>query len=222
MIKALIFDFDGLILDTETPLIAVWKAIYAEHGFDYPMEKWSQTVGGWGASTFDPGAHLHKLTGSTLNLDAVRARHEEQCNALILKEPVMPGVVDYVLQAPGLGLRLAVASSSERTWVEPHLARLGLKDRFEKIICGDDIEPGRTKPYPDVYLKALSEMCIGPDEAVVLEDSPNGLRAAKAAGIFVVLVPNPTTSQLPMDGADITLKSLADLPLQELLARAMK
>ncbi len=203
-------------------MIAVWKAIYAEHGFDYPMEKWSQTVGGWGASTFDPGAHLHKLTGSTLNLDAVRARHEEQCNALILKEPVMPGVVDYVLQAPGLGLRLAVASSSERTWVEPHLARLGLKDQFEKIICGDDIEPGRTKPYPDVYLKALSEMRIGPDEAVVLEDSPNGLRAAKAAGMFVVLVPNPTTSQLPMDGADITLKSLADLPLQELLARAMK
>lgn len=219
MIKALIFDFDGLILDTETPEVEVWKAIYAEHGFEYPLEKWSQTVGGWGASTFDPAAALHNLAGSSLDLDEVRARHRKESTALILREPVRLGVSDYLLHAPGFGLRLAIASSSERAWVEPHLARLGLKQCFEKIICGDDVESGHTKPYPDVYLKALSEMAIGPDEAVVLEDSPNGVRAAKAAGLFVVAVPNPTTAQLPMDGADITLKSLADLPLQELLAR---
>lgn len=219
MIKALIFDFDGLILDTETPEVEVWKAIYAEHGFEYPLEKWSLTLGGWGATTFDPGAALHGLAGSSFNLDEVRARHREQSTALILQESVLPGVSDYLAQAPRLGLRLAIASSSERAWVEPHLARLGLKQCFERIICGDDVEPGHTKPYPDVYLKALSEMALRADEAVVLEDSPNGVRAAKAAGLFVVAVPNPTTAQLPMDGADIAVKSLADLPLQELLAR---
>jgi HAD superfamily hydrolase (TIGR01509 family) len=222
MIKALIFDFDGMILDTETPEVEVWKTIYAEHGFEYPLEKWSQTVGGWGASTFDPGAALHQLAGSTLDLEAVRTRHREQSTALILQEPVLPGVSDYLLQAPQFGLRLAIASSSERAWVEPHLARLGLRQCFEKIVCGDDVQAGHTKPCPDVYLKALAELGIRPDEGVVLEDSPNGVRAAKAAGLFVVAVPNPTTAQLPMDGADITLKSLADLPLQELLARVQQ
>ena len=219
MIKALIFDFDGLILDTETPEIAVWKTIYAEHGFEYPLEKWSQTVGGWGASTFDAGAALHQLAGSALDLDEIRRRQREQSTALILQEPVLPGVMDYLLQAPHFGLQLAIASSSERAWVEPHLERLGIKRCFAQITCGDDVQSGRTKPHPDVYLKVLSELGIGPEEGVVLEDSPNGVRAAKVAGLFVVAVPNPTTAQLPMNGADITLKSLADLPLRELLAR---
>lgn len=168
-IKALIFDFDGLILDTETPEVAVWKAIYAEHGFEYPMDQWSQTVGGWGKSTFDPGAALHKLAGSELNLDEVRRRHREESTALILQEPMLPGVMEYLDAARRLGLRLAIASSSERTWVEPHLARLGIKPYFEKIVCGDDILSGHTKPYPDVFLAALSELKIAPEEAVVLE-----------------------------------------------------
>ena len=219
MIKALIFDFDGLILDTETPEVAVWKAIYAEHGFEYPLEKWSQTVGGWGETVFDPGAALHELAGPALDLGRVRAKHREQSTALILQEPILPGVTDYLVEARRLGLRMAIASSSERAWVEPHLVRLGLRQYFEKMVCGDDVPAGHTKPFPDLYLKALNELEIGPDEAVVLEDSPNGVRAARAAGLFVVAIPNPTTSQLPMDGANVTLKTLADLPLKELLAR---
>lgn len=219
MIKALIFDFDGLILDTETPEVTVWRSIYAEHGFEYPMDKWSQTVGGWGESAFDPGAALHRLAGEGLDLEAIRARQREESMALILQEPMRPGVSDYLNEARRLGLRLAIASSSERDWVEPHLARLGIKGYFETIVCGDDIPSGHTKPFPDVFVKALAQLTLRPEEAVVLEDSPNGVRAAKAAGMFVVGIPNPTTAQLPMDGADITLKSLSDLPLVELLRR---
>lgn len=222
MIKALIFDFDGLILDTETPEVAVWKAIYAEHGFDYPVELWSLTIGGWGEAAFDPGAALYKLAGPTLDLQAVRTQQREQSNALILREPILAGVTDYLAEAAGLGLRMAIASSSERTWVEPHLSRLGIKQYFEKIVCGDDVVPNHTKPFPDIFLKALSELQIRPDEAIVLEDSPNGVRAAKAAGMFVVMIPNPTTALLPKEPADLELKSLADLPLKELLARAAR
>ncbi len=222
MIKALILDFDGLILDTETPEVSVWKQIYAEHGFDYPVEKWSLTIGGWGAAAFDPGAELNQLAGPALDLETVRATQRKQADALILREPILPGVIEYLSEAQRLGLRLAIASSSERDWVEPHLSRLGIKRYFDKIICGDDVPPTRTKPFPDIFLKALSELGLGPQEAVVLEDSPNGVRAARAVGMFVVLVPNQTTAQLPMVEADITLASLADLPLKDLLARVQR
>jgi HAD superfamily hydrolase (TIGR01509 family) len=221
MLKALLFDFDGLILDTETPDVEAWRAIYAGHGFDYPMEGWSQSIGGWGISTFDPAEALKQLAGNSLNVDALRIRQREESNALILRQPVLDGVMEYLTSAPRLGLLLAIASSSERTWVEPHLTRLGLIGYFDKIICGDDVPPGRTKPHPDIYLKALSELKLRPDEALVLEDSPHGVRAARAAGLFVVAVPNPTTAMLPMGEANLTLKSLADVPLEDLLRRVV-
>ncbi len=217
MIKALIFDFDGLILDTETPYIAVWQQIFAEYGLEYPKEQWALTLGGWGESTFDPAAELHKLTGSRLDLASLRVRHQQQSDAMILEEPVLPGVQQYLIDAQRLGLLCAIGSSSERTWVEPHLIRLGLRQYFAKVITGDDVPPGRTKPHADIFEKALSALAIQPKEGLVLEDSPNGIRAAKAAGLWVVGIPNPSTAQLQMEGADVLLRSLADMPLEELL-----
>ena len=102
--------------------------------------------------------------------------------------------------------------------MEPHLARLGLLDQFEEVITGDDVAPGRTKPHPDLYLKALETLQLRPDEALVLEDSPNGIKSAHAAGLRVVGVPNPLTALLPME-ADLVLPSLAALPLEEMLRR---
>jgi HAD superfamily hydrolase (TIGR01509 family) len=217
-ILALIFDFDGLILDTETPEVGVWKTIYAEHGLEYPMEHWSQTIGGWGNSNFDPAAALQKRTAVSLDLDGLRSRHRAESDALIDRQPVMDGVRTLLAAAQRRGLRLAIASSSERTWVEPHLARLGLLDEFEKVITGDDVAPGRTKPHADLYLKALETLQLRPDEALVLEDSPNGIKSAHAAGLRVVGVPNPLTRLLPME-ADLVLPSLAELPLEEMLRR---
>jgi len=101
--------------------------------------------------------------------------------------------------------------------VDTHLTRLGLFDRFQYIICADEVSQSRTKPHPDLYLKALDALGICPDEAIALEDSPNGILAAKRAGIFVVSIPNPLTALLKADGADLRLKSLADMSLKELL-----
>ena len=103
--------------------------------------------------------------------------------------------------------------------MEPHLTRLGLIPYFDKIICGDDVPPGRTKPYPDVFIRALDELNIKAGEAIVFEDSPHGVNAAHAAVIYVVAVPNPTTSLMRMEGADLTLKSLSSLSLEDLLMK---
>ena len=217
--KALIFDFDGLILDTETPEYDVWHAIYREYGHELAPETWGQIVGGWGASHFDAASSLVELAGDGLNAEELRARHRSESDALTILQPILPGVVDYLDEARRLDLRLAIASSSLHSWVDTHLARLELADRFEAVICADDVPLGHTKPRPDLFLKALDAIGVGADEAIVFEDLPNGVLAAKTAGIFVVAVPNPMTARLNIEGADLTLESLADLSLQDMLNR---
>ena len=216
-IKALLFDFDGLILDTETPEFDIWQAMYREYGQDLQAEKWGQIVGGWGVSHFDAAENLAELAGDGATPDVLRAHYRSRSEAAILKQPILPGVVDYLDEARRMGLHLSIASSSPHSWVDKHLARLKLADRFDVIICSDDVTPGRTKPFPDLFLKALEVTEANADEAIVFEDSPNGVTAARAAEIFVVLVPNPLTALLKAEGANLTLTSLTDLSLKELL-----
>jgi HAD superfamily hydrolase (TIGR01509 family) len=170
-----------------------------------------------GASTFDAAAHLQSLLSDPLDLVALQQRQNHLSHALVAQQPVMPGVVDYLQDAKRLGLKLAIASSSPHSWVDTHAQRLGVFEYFDQVICADDVGPGRTKPNPDLFLAALDQLRVKKREALVFEDSPNGIRAAKAAGIFVVAVPNSVTSRLSIEHADLTLSSLADLPLQELL-----
>jgi HAD superfamily hydrolase (TIGR01509 family) len=217
MIKALIFDFDGLILDTETPEVDMWTEIYAEYGFEFPFDDWVKTVGGYGISNFDAAVHLHEITGDSLDVNALRLRHRERSMERILATPVREGVTDYLAEAKRLGLGLAVASSSSHEWVDTHLARLGLLQQFDRILCSDDIAPGRTKPNPDIFLLAVEQLKVPKEAAVIFEDSPNGVQAANRAGIFVVAVPNPLTSRLNIEGADLTLGSFSDLSLPGLL-----
>lgn len=219
MLKALVFDFDGLILDTETPEVDVWTEIYSEHGFDFPFNDWVQTVGGYGISNFDAAEHLSFLTQGRLDPASMRARHRLGSEALTHTRPVMPGVSDYIQDAKRLGLKLAIASSSPHSWVDGHTQRLGIFHYFDKIICQDDVGVGRTKPNPDLFLTALDQLQVQKNEAVVFEDSPNGVKAANRAGIFVVAVPNPLTSKLKIEGADLTLQSLADLSLSGLMSK---
>lgn len=218
-IKALLFDFDGLILDTETPEFEVWQAIYREHGQELAAETWGQIVGGWGRSDFDAARHLCDLAGDGLDPGALRARHKAESDALIMRQPILPGVVATLDAARRLELRLAVASSSPHSWVDNHLDRLGLFDRFGAVVCCEDVPPGRTKPNPDLFQRAAGRLGVAPGEALAFEDSPNGVQAARAAGAFVVAVPNPLTAQLAIEGAHLTLASLADLPFEALLAR---
>jgi len=217
MKKALIFDFDGLILDTETPEFHVWQDIYREHGFELPAEKWASIVGGSGLSDFDAAKNLSILTQGQLDPASLSDRFHLQSGELIHTLGPLPGVVDYLTEAKRLKLKLAIASSSTRAWVEPHARRIGVYHFFDHVVTREDVGPGRTKPNPDLFLTALDRLGVSKEAAIVFEDSPNGVKAARQAGIFVVAVPNELTSMLSLDHADLILNSLSDMPLPVLL-----
>ena len=217
MIHSLLFDFDGLILDTETPDYTAWQEIYAEYGCSLSIHDWGQIIGGTGFADFDAVSALEKQTGLALDHETLNARWRKRGDELIAFQPVLPGVRDYLDAARRLGLHLAIASSSDHAWVDTHLKRLGLWDYFEAVLCSDDVR--RTKPDPELFVKTMVALHSRPDEALVFEDSPNGVKAAKAAGIRVVAVPNALTEQLAISGADLILPSLAEFSLEDLLLR---
>ncbi|MCA1899182.1 MAG: HAD family phosphatase [Chloroflexi bacterium] len=215
MLKALIFDFDGLILDTETPEVLAWQSIYREYGFELPLDEWSKVVGGWGVSNFDAALHLASISHGRLDSALVRARHQREADKMIHASSILPGVLQLLQQAKAAGLKIAIGSSSTHAWVDSHVERLGILPYFDCIVCQDDVPPGRTKPHPDIFLEALARLKVRAAEAVVFEDSLNGVTAARRAGIFVVGVPNPLTAQMGVRG-DVTLPSLEHTSLREL------
>ncbi len=217
MIKALIFDFDGLILDTETPEYLAWQNIYSEHGFELPHEELGKIIGGSGHSKFDAAEHLTLLSQGRLDSVSLRARFHLECDSAIARAAVLPGVLDYIHEAKRLRLKLAIASSSPHSWVDNHAKRLGIFHYFDKVICSDDVGVGRVKPNPDLFLLALEQLQVQKEAAIIFEDSPNGVLAANRAGIFVVAVPNPVTALLVIKGANLIVGSLSEIPLVTLL-----
>jgi HAD superfamily hydrolase (TIGR01509 family) len=218
-IRAFLFDFDGLILDTEYASRAGWEMLYREHGHDVPAEMWATLVGTTHAP-WDPMRHLEELVGEPLERDALNERRRTHELSLIEAEQLRPGIVEYFAAARRHGLKRAVVSSSNDEWVGMHLKRLGEAGGWDAI-CTANRDAARAKPSPTLYLEALELLEVGASEAVAFEDSPNGVLAAKAAGIFCVAVPNEVTRELGLDeaGPDLLLDSLADLPPGELLSR---
>lgn len=215
MIRAVIFDFDGLILDTEAPEFQAWQEIYQAHGCELLLEVWATGLG-TSADAFDPCAHLEAQLGKLIDREVIQHQRRQRYRELLGVQSVLPGVRDYITEAKRLGLYLGVASSSSREWVVGHLTALGLSSYFDCIKCRDDVP--RVKPDPALYRAVVETFALQPQEAVALEDSPNGITAAKHAGLYCVAVPNPLTRQLSLAHADLLIDSLADLPLERLLA----
>ena len=217
--RAFLFDFDGLILDTELASRAGWQLLYREHGHELPAELWATLVGTTHAP-WDPMAHLEELVGEPLEREALNERRHAHEIALIEAEELRPGIEEYLAAARRHGLKRAIVSSSTRPWVDMHLHRLEQAAGWDAI-CTADRDPARAKPSPRLYLEALEALDVAASEAVAFEDSPNGVLAAKAAGIFCVAIPNEVTRELGLGeaGADLVLDSLAELPPDELLAR---
>jgi HAD superfamily hydrolase (TIGR01509 family) len=216
MIRAFLFDFDGLIVDTEVPSRAGWEHIYRGLGHELPPEKWALmvgTVGGW-----DPMGHLEELAGEPLDREQLTALRREHEFALADAEELLPGIADYFAEAARRGIKRAIVSSSSRQWIDRHLARLEREAGWDAIVTADH-DVARAKPRPDLYLEALELLGVAAGEAVAFEDSPNGIRAARAAGIFCVGVPNEVTRTLGLEEADLLVDSLAELPPAKLLAR---
>jgi HAD superfamily hydrolase (TIGR01509 family) len=216
MIRALIFDFDGIILETEMPTYTAWSEIYREHGHDLPLDRWLDYIGRE-AGYFDALGHLASLVGESFDREAARASREKRRSELLDALDVMAGIRDYVSEARRLGLRLGVASSSSHEYVTRHLERLGLGGVWDAIVGREDAP--RAKPAPDLYLRALALLGVSADEAIAIEDSPNGIAAAKDAGMRVVAVPNDLTSGLDLSRADCRVASCAEMSLAALLER---
>jgi len=217
-IRAFLFDFDGLILDTETASRAGWQWLYREHGHELPPELWNLMIGTVGA--WDPWAHLEELVGEPLERETLNERRYAHELTLIEAEELRPGISDYLAAAERNGLKRAIVSSSSRRWVDMHLARLERAVGWDAIVTADH-DAERAKPRPTLYLEALELLGVSAEEAIAFEDSPNGALGAKRAGIYVVGIPNTVTRELGcLDGtADLVVNSLADLPPDELLAR---
>lgn len=209
------FDFDGLILDTEEPVYQSWLEVYEAHGEELPFERWIQIVGSTTIG-FHPQHHLEERLGRPLPKEVLERRIGRRTE-LILDRQMLPGVVERIAEAKALGLKLGVASSSTADWVRGHLARLGILERFDCVTCRDDV--ASVKPEPDLYLAVLECLGVRAPEAIAIEDSPNGVTAAKRAGMRCVAVPNSITAQLDLSQADVILVSLADTTLPDLLRK---
>jgi HAD superfamily hydrolase (TIGR01509 family) len=215
LLKAVAFDFDGLILDTEEPVYRSWVEVYEAHGEELPFDRWIEIVGS-STATFDPRGHLEERLGRALTQDVLDRRIERR-TAMVLAQPILPGVVVLADAARAAGLRVGVASSSTSQWVRGHLERLGLLDRFDCMRCRDDV--AKVKPAPDLYLAVAACLAVEPEEAVAIEDSPNGIASAKAAGMWCIAVPNRITGGLDFSHADAVLTTLEGVTPADLVRK---
>jgi HAD superfamily hydrolase (TIGR01509 family) len=215
MIRAIIFDFDGLILETEEPTYQSWAEVYQSYGFSLPFSTWISNVGTT-QGEFDPQMELERLVNGRLDWTKVEAWRREIENTLIEAQPLLPGAEQALRDARRLGYKVGLASNSPSDWVQRHLGRLGLLDCFDCLCTSDLVK--HIKPDSELYLNALHALDVEADEAVALEDSLIGVTAARRAGIFCVAVPNPLIKDLAFSEADFQIRSLDEMPLAQLLS----
>jgi HAD superfamily hydrolase (TIGR01509 family) len=214
-LRAVILDFDGLILDTESPVFELWRDTFRRHGHDLGLDLWQHALGTFGG--FDPAGHLARLTGLPLDCEALRQDVRERNLRRCEEQALLPGIVELLGEARRLRLGTAVASSSTRAWVEGWLDRHGITASFDAVCGRDDVR--QVKPAPDLFLLAAERIGAQPRSCLVFEDSPNGVRAARAAGMCCVAVPNAITRGLPLAEPDLVLASAGELPLAEIARR---
>ncbi len=208
--RALIFDFDGLIIDTEWAAFEAWSAIYREHGQVLPLELWVLCVGS-GYGMFDPVVHLGQLTGESLDRQALIHDKEQRKKQQASLLGPMPGVLDRIREAQLLGLHLGLATSSAAVSVLGHAERLGVLSAFQAVVTADQVK--NIKPHPELYQLCAQNLGIEPRECIVFEDSLNGVKAAKAAGMTCIAVPNRVTAGLDFSLADLVVESLLHVNL---------
>jgi len=216
--QGILFDFDGLILDTETPIFQAWKEKFEEYGRELLLDEWAEILG---KSTDHLGpieVFLNEFPEEAKRKDILQEVKQKELELVHLKSP-LPGVEELIIKAKEEGLILGIVSSSDQDWVHSHLIRLGLMDYFDHTSCADEVEIA--KPNPELYNLGLMKTGLAREKVLVLEDSPNGVLAAKRANLFCIAVPNQLTIQLPFinDGGepDLVLASLLEFPWDELM-----
>lgn len=208
--SAVLFDFDGVLVDTEWAIYQAWLRTFQFHNHDLPLSMYTRCIGS-DFATWSPKTHLEDLTGLAFDWHDLDARRQEEILRDLEGEGIMPGVLDFLARLEASGTRRAVVSSSSHYWVDGWLEKLAFGDRFETVICRGDAP--RIKPAPDLYLEAANRLVLDPVQCLVIEDSLNGVKAAKAAGMTVWVVPNRVTTGLDFSQADQVFPNLQDLSM---------
>ncbi|MEM7801462.1 MAG: HAD family phosphatase [Chloroflexota bacterium] len=214
VIEAIIFDFDGTILDTESAGHEAWLQIFAEQNLEFPFELWMHNIGK--VDTFLPENYLKEHIETHHAAKYFRDQRESLKMEIIKDKQLFPGVVDRISEAKSLGLKLGVASSSSANWLNYHLPRIGLLYEFQAVRGSSDVG-GKTKPDPAVFNYAGGGVGGQPQNAIAFEDSEAGVTAAKEAGMYAVAIPNELTKLLSFDRADLIIDSLGNHTLIELI-----
>lgn len=208
-LRGLIFDLDGTIIDTESADFYAWQEVYARNGHELTMDLWAERVGATpDTATFDPVSYLSQqgVMLSRADMDGWFDRYVE----LSKVQAAMPGALELIRDAHADGMKLAVASNSDRGWVKRWIDHHGLESFFEAVVTRDDVQ--NPKPAPDIYLLAAERLGLSVDECVAIEDSVIGMRAALAAKIRVIGVPGEFGRGVILpEGVALHLKSLADI-----------
>ncbi|MFT8362891.1 MAG: HAD-IA family hydrolase [Sporolactobacillus sp.] len=213
MIKAIVFDFDGVILDSERIMYLVMQKMFFDYKVELPLSVWSQAIGT--QHGFDAISYLERESGVSIDRHAFSEERDRLFTALVDQEEVLPGVKSVINQAVDLGLKIGLATSSKGNWPRKHLKRLGIADYFQSVLSWDDVK--KVKPDPELYLKSITSLGVTAREAIAIEDSFNGSLAAKRAGMFCIVVPNAVTKQMPFGHVDGCFKSLKDVNLTKLI-----
>jgi HAD superfamily hydrolase (TIGR01509 family) len=215
-LAAIVFDFDGLIVDTETPGFISWQEVYQEFGVVLKIDDWRHTTGY--VEGFDPAVHLEHLLGRRLDWSQIVPKREARNWELTLQASTLPGIETLLRTARKSGLLVGVASNSGNGWVEGGLQRLGLRGYVDAVVTRDMVI--NPKPAPDIYLKTVQTLFVEPHLAVALEDSEPGCRAAKQAGLKAVAIPNQFSERQDLTIADLIVRSAEELDLDRLAALA--
>ncbi|WP_426511665.1 HAD family hydrolase [Dactylosporangium sp. McL0621] len=214
-IEALVFDFDGLLMDTESTLLESWRAEWRRHGLALDEAGFFADHGGDLSEA--RYAQLGAAVGPGFDRAASHARRTAHRDAMHAALGLAPGLGAWLDRAEELGLPMAVASSSPRSWVEEHLGRTGDLGRFKAGAFGDEV--AAHKPDPAVYRLALERLGVAAARAVAFEDTPHGAAAARAAGLRCVAVPNAYADPARFTAAGLVLSTAAGVALDDVLAR---
>jgi len=210
-LRAVLFDFDGTLWDSETAVYGVFRDLYEEHGHELTLPTWSAAIGTVGG--FDPYEELGRLRGLTFDHEEI-ARTEERIREAADHVPLRPGIAALLRQLDEAGVRRALVSSDRSEWLVTHLERLGWPDGWSAMVCADG-DTARAKPNPHLYLAALELLDVPAGATFAVEDSPNGIRAAKTAGIPCVCIPNEATAGLDLSEADLVFPTFEGLDVEE-------
>jgi len=215
MINTFIFDFDGLILDTELACYQTWVDIYKTYQAKLPIEEWIVCVG-TSDEAFDPIQYLKQITKiESLDANEILHFHDKEYRKRTCKLEIKPGVMDYLEWAKNNQFNIAIASSANKDWVITHLESLKIIQYFDLIKTNNDVE--KVKPDPELFSLIKKSFQINDFEAVIFEDSFHGINAGLASNLFTVAVPNELTRNLDLSAAHLIITGLDAIAPSKLL-----